>query len=162
MNGDLKMTLQRQLLAVNWICYALIFSNIIYGLAVFAILQKLPPLHEPALDLGWIRPLFYGVAFVSVGASFILKNFWLKNAMSQSIPHQPPSAPERLNKLQSATIVAFAFCESSAFIGVVFTLVSRQAQDFIFLGMLSLVGMLAHWPRLEQWEEFIRMQTHAV
>lgn len=139
------------------ISFAFIFSLGIYvGLAEF-VLGDLD-LGMGSTNLSFLRYVFMAFAVVEVVLMMIIKNRILSG--KTKFVQQPdlekdsskPDEGEFINRLRTAHIITFAFCESIAIYGLIlFILEKNKTIFYAFLGV-SLFMMLVHFPKYDDWK----------
>jgi hypothetical protein len=107
----------------------------------------LPP-PEVYASFEMLRIALFAVAGLLVFTSTVLKGSILRNA--------PAHSDLRIGRLRTATIITAAFAEVPVIFGLVLFILGRQTSDFYILLVISIYMLVRHFPRREQWEEYVR------
>ncbi len=103
-----------------------------------------------------LRYLFLGITFVEFFVIRAIKQRILSGGGKDYSPvKQRDLLLPRLQKLFSAAIIGFAFCESIAIYGLVLFVIGGSATDFYLFIFLSLVFYALFFPRYSQWEAWV-------
>jgi F0F1-type ATP synthase membrane subunit c/vacuolar-type H+-ATPase subunit K len=116
-----------RILRIIWL--VILFSVI----AIFVVSRLVQPTPDGAKVLFWI---LLAIGLCNLGASFILKQRMLKQAIEQ----------RKIELVQSAYIVAFGLCESIAIFGLIVHL-TTGIEYYYFFFVLSGFGILLHKPQ---------------
>ncbi len=94
---------------------------------------------------GWetMRYVFWGIAVVDAFLIRILRN-------------QVLTRPVTGAKLQQASVVTYAMCESVVLFGFVLFVISGNSFDLYAFAVAALALFAIYFPRYEQWEELVR------
>ena len=144
--------LDQHLRATRIVAVALILSLLIYVCLVELIKLQFAPfrgfVHFPQWEV--LRWALLGVALVEA----LLIRF-LRGALLA--PRAGAGAPGP--RLQTASIVTLALCESVGVFGVVLFVISGSSADFYLFLALSLGLFAIYFPRRDQWEEWARQMA---
>jgi len=66
------------------------------------------------------------------------------------------NAPYRARGLFTVSVVLLALCLAVAIYGLVLFLIGGRGLDFYTFAFVSLLAMAVHFPRLAQWEEWVK------
>jgi hypothetical protein len=110
----------------------------------------------PPSFLDFLRYLFLGLAVVEFFAVRVIKNLILKKGRVTSLTDQGDPLLAKVQKLFTAAIVSFAFCESVAIYGFVLFVIGGSSFDFYLFAFLSLIFFAGYFPRYSQWEEWVK------
>jgi len=146
------------------ISFAFFFSLVIYAALVEFFLGDLN-LGTGSPVIGYLKYIFIAFAAVEVVLMLIIKNRILSGETKFIHQHElekdppKPDEGEFINRLRSAHIITYAFCESIAIYGLILFILEKDKTIFYaFLG-ISLFLMLVHFPKYEDWksrlEEFL-------
>ena len=124
---------------------------IVYGLVTYGILKSQKFLHDP-VQAPYLKWLFLMLSVGTLASIPILKNTFLEKASFQTVE-------EFIKKLQSYSIVIFALCESIAVYGLALALMTKNMNDYYWLGGLSLIAFIYMFPKYEKWEEWLKSRT---
>lgn len=141
--------LARHFRATRIIAVAMIGSLLTYAVVAELIRARFAPFQGFSRFPGWetLRWVFLVLAAAeAVGIRF------LRTALLT--PRQDGRGPGE--RLQTASIVTFAMCESVGLFGFVLFVVSGSSADFYFFLVLSLLLFGIHFPRWDQWQEWAR------
>lgn len=95
-----------------------------------------------------LRITFLALAGVFIFAATVVKGVLLRTA---------PATPEaRLARLRSASIIAAAFAEGPAVLGVALCIITRQRTDFYILLVVAAYLLVRHLPLQAAWELYVR------
>jgi hypothetical protein len=122
-------------------------SLVIY-LVLVELLRRTLPAPSMIPDLEIMRIALFVLAGMMVFSSTVIKSVMLRNA--------PADVAQRLTRLRTASILAAALSEIPAMLGLVLFLVGRMIGDFYILGVVSLYMLVRHYPRRDQWENYVR------
>ena len=115
-----------------------------------------PPGFLPSSTLEILRYLFLGITLVEFFAIRIVKKMILSGGGRMSaISNQGDPLLSKVQKLFTAAIVTFSFCESVGIYGLVLYIVGGSSFDFYLFIFLSLVLFAVTFPKYPQWEEWI-------
>jgi len=131
----------------------LIFTAIVETLKATAFESPgfLPP---SVLDV--LRYVFLGLAFIEFFVIRIIKNLILsRGGRTSTLSSQGDPSLTKVQKLFTAAIVSFAFCESVAIYGFVLFIIGGSSLDFYLFAFLSLIFFAVYFPRYSQWEEWV-------
>jgi len=145
METELEEKLNQAYRVTAIIAGALVASVLVYA-GVVELLDRLNPSVEP-MDRATrhlLRQVFRGLSL----ASFPLLA-WLRGRSGQ--PGAEPLA--RLERLRTLTLIRLALAESIAIYGLALFLLTRDALDFYFLLMVSLLCFIAVFPRYDRWKQ---------
>jgi len=137
---------------------AVMMASAFAYLAVAGLLKQsgnFPGSPVPGDQMRMLRIIIFAVAIGDGLFSFIIKGFLLKGADIPQGVEENLIVPVLAQKLQTATIVVMAFCESVAIFGLVLFILTGSSTDFYILLALSLALMVVHFPRLNKWRDFI-------
>ena len=131
----------------------LIFAAIVETLKATTF-ESLGFLSPSTLDL--LRYLFFGLAFIEFFVIRIIKNLILsRGGRISTLSSQGDPYLAKVQKLLTAAIVSFAFCESVAIYGLVLFIIGGSSLDFYVFVFLSLIFFAVYFPRYPQWEEWV-------
>ena len=102
------------------------------------------------MDLDLIRVL---ILLISVGVFFAagrLRTRMLQPDFADMAQVLVPG--ERVRRMITANIIAFALCDAVALVGLVLFLLGGAREDFYTFLVLALIFLLIRWPRTEQWQ----------
>lgn len=139
------------------IAAAMVASVFIYGLVAQVIGQSgsLPGYSGSKEQAQMLRLILFAVAIGDSLFSFLIKRFLLAAGAGVENMREELVVIVLAQKLQVTTIVALAFCESVAIIGLVLFFLTGNTTDFYILLGFSLVLFALHFPRFSKWQEFI-------
>ncbi|MFQ6081821.1 MAG: hypothetical protein ACE5WD_00495 [Candidatus Aminicenantia bacterium] len=139
---------------------AMIASLFVYVAVIEFIKKNSAPLNgfAPFPEVDILRYVLLGVAI----ACFFLIRFIKNRILSGKATIQKEtimynlSAP--IQRLLTASIITYAFCESVAIIGLVLFFIAGNSLDFYTFMVISLILFSIYFPRYNQWEEWIKKQ----
>lgn len=102
-----------------------------------------------------LRYIFLGLAVVEFLAVKLIRNLILKKGRVSGLTSQGGPLLSKIQKLFTAAIVSFAFCESVAIYGLVLFIIGGSSFDFYLFTFFSLLFYAAYFPRYSQWEEWV-------
>ena len=144
--------LDQHLRATRIVAVALIISLLIYVCLVELIKQQFAPfggfVQVPQREV--LRWAFLAVALVEASLIRFLRGALLA-------PRAGAGAPGP--RLQTASIVTLALCESVGVFGVVLFVISGSAADFYLFLALPLGLFAIYFPRHDRWEEWARQMA---
>jgi hypothetical protein len=113
--------------------------------------QRLPITSMPILpDAKLIKYLFFGAA----AAEFVLIRFVNSRLLSNRAPVLLKGRASRyspdIQRLMTASVLSFAFCESVAVFGLALFLMSRPSDFYLFL-LISLIFFAVSFPQCGGW-----------
>jgi len=161
---------------------AMAASVFIYA-AVVEIMKRqgsLPQPTTPAEPANLLRYIFLGISLLEIFLIILLKRILLSGkAIKPASPAQPETFkglassgilsqvgwqrkrinfPGPFQPLMTSAIIGYALCESVAIFGLVLFFLTQKSLDFyLFLG-LSLTLFAVFFPRLSQWEEWLKQR----
>ena len=138
--------------------YGMIGSLLVLA-AVVETLKAIPyesPGFFSSSTLDLLRYLFFGIAVIE----FFLIRFIRKMILSRGngtrlLSREGDLVSGKAQKLFSATVVSFAFCESVAIYGLVLFILGGSSLDFYLFIFLSLGFFWFYFPRYPQWEKWV-------
>ncbi len=122
-------------------------SLVVYA-AMIEVLRRVLPPPELFESFDMLRIVLFAVSGVLVFTSTVLKGTLLRNP--------PASADLRIARLRTAGIITAAFAEVPVIFGLVLFIIGRLSSDFYILLVVSLYMLVRHFPRREQWENYVR------
>jgi hypothetical protein len=134
----------RQAMIVNG---AIAGSLVVYAVMVEVLRRSLPAPQEFA-SFEMLRIALFAFAGVLVFTSTVLKGTILRNP--------PASGDLRIARLRTASIITAAFAEVPVIFGLALFILGRQTSDFYILMLVSIYMLVRHFPRREQWENYVR------
>lgn len=123
-----KLDLRYRTLLILWVGFLSMFL-IYYFLPIVIQAQQQPENHLLRIVFNVISPLFVAISF------FVKRNFFARSVEAQDV---------RL--VNTGFIVAAAFCEAGALIGLLDFLVAHDRYYFLLIGF-ALFGLALHFPR---------------
>jgi F0F1-type ATP synthase membrane subunit c/vacuolar-type H+-ATPase subunit K len=107
---------------------------------------------------GVIGYAFAAMAVASLVMSRVLRDRRLQPATRLAAPAVRSAGPtgSAARRLQEATIVSLALCESIAVLGLVLFLLWGSSLHLYLFVLLAIVGFAVHFPRWERWQERAR------
>jgi hypothetical protein len=129
-------------------------SLVIY-LVVFEVLKvRIPDFQGmmDKIDFPWLRYAFYALGLVQI---FLIK--FIRETATKSVT--TVEAKILINHLQRMSMINAALCEVPVLLGLVLFFLSGNSQDFYVLLIVSLVLFVMYFPRLNNWEEWIKSKT---
>ncbi len=135
--------------ATRIIAVAMILSLLIYALIAELIRMQNAPFRGFVDFPQWpvLRWVLLAIALIYAGLIPVLRRALLA-------PRTGGPAPGR--RLQTASIVTFALCESVGVYGLVIFLISGSVADFYLFLVLSLALFGVWFPRRDRWEDWAR------
>ncbi len=131
----------------------LIFAAIVETLKATTF-ESLGFLSPSALDL--LRYLLLGITVIEFFVIRVMKNLILSGGGRVStLSGQGDPLFSKVQKLFTAAIVSFAFCESVAIYGLVLFIIGGSSLDFYLFAFLSLIFFAVYFPKYSQWEEWV-------
>lgn len=127
---------------------AAIGASLLVYLVLVELLRRTLPAPSMIPNMQIVRIALFVLAGMMVMSSTVLKGVVLRNA--------PADAALRLARLRTASILSAALAEVPAMLGLVLFLVGRTTEDFYILGVVSLYMLVRHYPRRDQWENYLR------
>jgi F0F1-type ATP synthase membrane subunit c/vacuolar-type H+-ATPase subunit K len=110
----------------------------------------------PSSTLDVLRCLLLGITLVEFFAIRIVKKMILSGGgRISALSNQGDPLLSKVQKLFTAAIVTFAFCESAAIYGLVLFIIGGNSFDFYLFIFLSLVLFAVYFPKYPQWEEWV-------
>ena len=134
------------------ILYVAIMLTLIVYLIVFTVLKSQMPDFQgmmDRIDLPWLRYAFYALGLLQV---FLIK--FLRETATKSIT--TVDAKILITHLQRMSMISAALCEVPVLLGLVLFFLSGSAQDFYILLIVSFALFVMYFPRLNNWEEWIK------
>ena len=111
----------------------------------------LPP---SALEI--LRYLLLGITLIEFFMIRIVKKMILSGGGRMSaLSNQGDPLLSKVQKLFTAAIVTFSFCESVGIYGLVLFIIGGNSFDFYLFVFLSLVLFAVYFPKYPQWEEWV-------
>jgi hypothetical protein len=111
----------------------------------------LPP---SALEI--LRYLLLGITLIEFFMIRIVKKMILSGRGRMSaLSSQGDLLLSKVQKLFTAAIVTFAFCESAGIYGLVLFIIGGNSFDFYLFMFLSLILFAVYFPKYPQWEEWV-------
>ena len=135
--------------ATRIIAVAMIVSLLTYAVIAELIRARFAPFQGFSRFPQWetLRWVFLVLAAVEAVGIRVLRTALLTRRQDGPGPGQ---------RLQTASIVTFAMCESVGLFGFVLFVVSGSSADFYGFLVLSLLLFGIYFPRRDQWEEWAR------
>jgi F0F1-type ATP synthase membrane subunit c/vacuolar-type H+-ATPase subunit K len=110
----------------------------------------------PSSALEVLRYLLLGMTLVEFFMIRIVKKMILSGgARMSTLSNQGDPLLSKVQKLFTAAIVTFAFCESVGIYGLVLFIIGGNSFDFYLFVFLSLVFFAVYFPKYPQWEEWV-------
>ena len=110
----------------------------------------------PSSALEILRYLFLGITLVEFFVIRIVKKMILSGGGRMSaLSNQGDPLLSKVQKLFTAAIVTFAFCESVGIYGLVLFIIGGSSFDFYLFILLSLAFFAVYFPKYPQWEEWV-------
>jgi hypothetical protein len=134
----------RQAVLVN----SAIGGSIVVYAAMVELLRRALPAPVAFESFEMLRVALFAIAGVLVFTSTVLKGTLLRNP--------PASGDLRIARLRTTGIITAAFAEVPVIIGLVLFILGRQTSDFYILVVVSIYMLVRHFPRREQWENYVR------
>ena len=111
----------------------------------------LPP---SALEI--LRYFLLGITLIEFFMIRIVRKMILSGGGRVSgLPKQGDPLLSKVQKLFTAAIVTFAFCESAGIYGLVLFIIGGSSFDFYLFVFLSLALFAVYFPKYSQWEEWV-------
>lgn len=142
-NDSAKVDSQHRAMLILWIAF---LSTIV----IYLFLSFVLPRHAEPAD-GMLTLTFNVMSAGLVAVSFVVK----RRLLSRSVDVQD------VRLVNTAFIVAAAFCEAGAILGLLDLLVARDRYYFILIA-LSFFGLLLHFPRRSHLENASYKSSHAI
>ena len=133
---------------------AFMLSLIIY-LIVFAVLKARIPEFQgmmEKIDFPWLRFAFYGLGLVQI---FLIK--FIRETATKSLT--TVDVQILIQHLQRVSMISAVLCEVPAMLGWVLFFLSGKSQDFYFLMIVSFFLFVMYFPRLSNWEKWVKSKT---
>ena len=133
---------------------AFMLSLIIY-LIVFAVLKARIPEFQgmmEKIDFPWLRFAFYGLGLVQI---FLIK--FIRETATKSLT--TVDVQILIQHLQRVSMISAVLCEVPAMLGWVLFFLSGNSQDFYFLMIVSFFLFVIYFPRLSNWEKWVKSKT---
>ncbi len=103
----------------------------------------------------FLRYVFLGVTIVEFFVITFMRRIILSGEGGTSgLSNRGAPLRAKVQRLFTATIVTFAFCESVGIYGLVLFLIGGSTFDFYLFLFLSLALFALYFPRYSQWEEW--------
>jgi len=103
-----------------------------------------------------LRYVLLGIAFVEFFLiRFVRRMIFSRGGRINSLANQRDPILAKAQKLLTASIITFAFCESVGIYGLVLFLIGRNSFDFYLFTFLSLIFFGYYFPKYSQWEEWV-------
>jgi len=138
----------------------LIGISMIVSLFFYAyIVERITPGHSLlGAELAILRYVLYGISIAQFFFIKAIRNKVLstKKQIGLQRSDQGKAFSPNIQKLLYATIVTYAFCESSALYGLVLFFIGKDKFDFYVLSAISLISFAIYFPRYHQWEEWMK------
>jgi hypothetical protein len=144
---DLKKTYK-----TSAILYVAFMLTLIIYLVVFTVLKSQIPDFQgmmDKIDFPWLRYAFYALGLLQV---FLIK--FIRETATKSIT--TVDAKILISHLQRMSMISAALCEVPVLLGLVLFFLSGSVQDFYVLLFVSVVLFILYFPRLNNWEEWIK------
>ncbi len=110
----------------------------------------------PPSALEILRYLLLGITLIEFFMIRIVKKMILSGGGRMStLSNQGDPLLSKVQKLFTAAIVTFAFCESVGIYGLVLFIIGGSSFDFYLFIFLSLVFFAVYFPKYPQWEEWV-------
>jgi hypothetical protein len=109
-------------------------------------------------ELAFVRYIFYGMAIAQLFVMKFIRNRILSKKEEGELPKLPLGKGHStdIQKLLTATIVTYAFCEVPAIYGLVLFFLGKNKFDFYALSTLSIILFAVYFPRYPRWEEWMK------
>ena len=133
---------------------AFMLSLIIY-LIVFAVLKARIPEFQgmmEKIDFPWLRFAFYGLGLVQF---FLIK--FIRETATKSLT--TVDVQILIQHLQRVSMISAVLCEVPAMLGWVLFFLRGKSQDFYFLIIVSFFLFVIYFPRLSNWEKWVKSKT---
>ena len=160
MKGDAMEKLGQYHRMATVICYGMIGTLLVFA----AMVETLK-----ATNYGWpgnvfsysvlelLRYVFLGVAILEFFVIKVMRRAILSwGGRISGLPNRGDPLSTKVQRLFTAAIVTFAFCESVGIYGLVLFLIGGSSFDFYLFLFLSLVFFALYFPRYSQWEEWAK------
>jgi len=139
------------------ICYGMIGTLLIFTAMVETLKATNYDFHgnlSPSV-LELIRYVFVGVAILEFFVIRVTRRTILSGGGRISgLSNRGDPLSAKAQRLFTASIITFAFCESVGIYGLVLFLIGGSSFDFYLFLFLSLVFFAVHFPKYSQWEEW--------
>jgi F0F1-type ATP synthase membrane subunit c/vacuolar-type H+-ATPase subunit K len=131
--------------------FALMASVGMYGFILLQVTQGQTPkeIDPPAFLYALIVVALAQMAFIPVLRRIMLPPMREARSLDEPVP-EGGKVQQALQKLQTASIVSWALCESIAIYGLLLAFLSFQMKYFFPFAAVSLVNFLIYRPRREQ------------
>jgi hypothetical protein len=137
------------------ILYVAFMLSLVIYLVVFEVLKvRIPDFHGmmEKIDFPWLRYAFYALGLVQI---FLIK--FIRETATKSIT--TVDVRILIQHLQRISMISAALCEVPVILGWVLFFLSGNSSDFYVLLIFSLVLFMLYFPRLNNWEEWIKSKT---
>jgi len=127
-------------------------SLLIYVLMVEFVIYPLIPVMGPLSirEVRVLRYILYALSIVDVIILRVIRSAILKKS--------PGEDKQRLiAKLHKSSLVSMALCEGPAIFGLVLFLITGIKRDFYFLLVVSFILIFMYFPRLKNWESWMKV-----
>jgi hypothetical protein len=144
---DLKKTYR-----TSAIVYVAFMLTLIVYFIVFTVLKSQIPDFQgmmERIDFPWLRYAFYALGLLQV---FLIK--FIRETATKSIT--TVDAQILIRYLQRISMISASLCEVPVLLGLVLFFLSGNPQDFYVLLLVSFVLFVMYFPRLNNWEEWIK------
>jgi hypothetical protein len=130
---ELDFDKRYQTMIILW--FALLMSVVMY----FVLSQLAPPATAPPNSI--LTFTLTAIGTFLVGISFVIKRKLLRRSVDE----------QNINLVQKALVIACAFCEAAAVLGLVERF-AVSGRDYLLLFAIAAVGIALHFPRRSQLE----------
>lgn len=141
--------------------YVMIFSLVVYA-GLVELFLRTANIGTGLSVPGYFRYIIMAVAAVEVVVMIIIKNRILSGETKIAVQSSPPSdeaaeqpeakEKEFIQRLRSAHIISYAFCETFAIFGLVLFILEKDKTEFYaFLGVAFFL-MLVNFPKYDDWK----------
>ena len=133
---------------------AFMLSLVIYLVVFEALKAQIPDFTGmmEKIDFPWLRYAFYALGLLQV---FLIK--FIRETATKSIT--TVEAKFLINHLQKMSMVSATLCEVPVILGLVLFFLSGNAKDFYVLLIVSFLLFVMYFPRVTNWEEWIKSKT---
>jgi F0F1-type ATP synthase membrane subunit c/vacuolar-type H+-ATPase subunit K len=130
--------------------------SLIGGCFMFIVVSLFMGVHPDDIkavnQVGMFRFMDWMFGFTGLAASFVIKNVFLK----VSEFNNENAAIERL---VTSFFVSFALCEGPVLFGLIVFYLSKNPIDLVLPVLIGAIGFTAHFPRYDQWENWLNNVT---
>ena len=144
--------LQKSVRTTQIIGYAMLAGVVSYAAIVYVVPRDGAPAVSADMS-NLLRYIFWGISLAGFAAIPVIQ----KLIANKTVPgtEGASAASSVLQRKVASAIVVFAICESTALYGIVLFFLTRNQNDFYFLALLALAGILSNLPNPRRWEDEI-------